>query len=200
MRYRACPLTTLQRKIKKPHSQPSLGVFPFALQPAFIVEQFLVYRCNSLCLLLFLAKHLKGISVCEEGLVIFFWTPKFWSNYVLIKLIIFFFFSPQSACGVLSPIYAVYVYCALLLPYSKVTIAWQSWDLRHLKGKLKSGALRSCLNKVVTLIISCVCCGLDRMVKPDLCILFTSIRKQFKWKLTGCYYPLDKAFIHKQFN
>lgn len=157
MRYWDCTFTSHQCKIKKPYSQLSLGVFPFALQSAFRVEPFLAH-CLIPCSWFCVWQRLEAYF-----LVKYWWF--FLNNqilkwlYAVITLIFFpFFFFPQSACRVLSPI-CVYFYCVLLLPYMTVAIGWQGWDLTHLKGELfraefKSGGLGSCLNKVMTQLIS----------------------------------------------
>lgn len=134
MRYWACTFMTLQCKIKKPYSRLSLGVSPFTLQSAFRVEPFLAH-CLIPCSWFCVWQRLEVHFLVQRNTGNFFWTTKFWSDYALWLIYFFFPFFPLSACRVLSHV-CVYFYCVLLLPYMRVTIAWQDWDLTHLKGEL----------------------------------------------------------------
>lgn len=61
---------------------------------------------------------------------------------IMLRLISFFFFFSQSACRVLSSVYAASFYCVLLLPYLKVNITPRhednlvEWHLRQSLGKV----------------------------------------------------------------
>lgn len=116
--------------------------FSLLFHNVFRVEQFLAYHCNALRLLLFLAKHDKDISLCEEKLMILlnYWILKRSCSHsftFFISLGCFlslFLFCSKCLWRAEHCLHVLFLWC-LSSPYFKVSVAWQSRDLANLQGQ-----------------------------------------------------------------